>query len=101
MDEACRCRPGRSGVTAIRWSGANERAVQELVGRDCFYAYGSVEQAENLGATAGLYSAADGGWLWVGTGDWIVVDGADVFVCRAEELADGGEDGETVWSFSS
>lgn len=74
-------------VDAVQWNGNNEDEVASLARHD-FNALDEEDRynCDDPDATAQLFERR-GVWRLVYTGDWIVLEGGSLYVCRPEAFA--------------
>lgn len=80
-------------VQAMQWTGDNEAALTAW-GVD-FYPVEPVDRTDDPDHTGCLYVAANGAWIGVPTGEWVLRDSAGFYPCRADIFAETYEPADT------
>lgn len=68
-------------VEAAQWTGKNELVIQQWLAPIAFHEL-DPEDAEEPHQTAELYVNANGVWVPLVTGEWILVDSVGAYPCK-------------------
>jgi hypothetical protein len=69
-------------VEGVQWTGDNLAEVQEFTGEMLFDTLEAEDATDNPDFTAELWVAANGIWIGIETGEWILVDAVGYYPCK-------------------